>query len=58
MSKFFSDDRFPSSEATKMSIGEMINRIDEGDLQVPDYQTNARLFRFFIKMYASIWSCY
>ena len=38
MSKFFSDDRFPSSEATKMSIGEMINRIDEGDIQVPDYQ--------------------
>ena len=38
MSKFFSDDRFPSSEATKMSIGEMINRIDDRDLQVPEYQ--------------------
>ena len=38
MNKFFADECFPSSEATKMSIGEMINRIDDEELQVPDYQ--------------------
>ena len=38
MNKFFADECFPSSEATKMSIGEMINRIDDEELKVPDYQ--------------------
>ena len=38
MSTFFASEMSPNSEASKMSIGEMYNRINEGELSVPDYQ--------------------
>ena len=38
MATFFSTDMSPSSEATKMSIGECYNLIGTGELSVPGYQ--------------------
>ena len=37
---FFSNEMYPSSESTKMSIGECYNRINSDELIVPDYQRN------------------
>ena len=38
MNKFSSQDEYPSSESTKMSINECFNRIRDGLLKRPDYQ--------------------
>jgi len=38
MAAFFSSDTVPSSEATKMSIGECYNLLESEDLCVPDFQ--------------------
>jgi len=38
MATFFSPDTVPSSEATKMSIGECYNLLESGELDVPGYQ--------------------
>ena len=38
MSAFFAHEMSPNSEASKMSISEMYNRINEGELDRPDYQ--------------------
>ena len=38
MSTFFAAEMSPNSEVSKMSIGEMYNRINEGELGVPNFQ--------------------
>ncbi len=35
---FFSNDSHPSSDSCKMSLGEMFHLMNEGELQIPDYQ--------------------
>ena len=35
---FFHSDEYPSSESTKMSIGECYHRIQDKELIIPEYQ--------------------